>query len=783
MLDKLTLVNQGNQTRAYKYDALGRLLCERIPEQAATINDGTGALWTSKYTYTDFDAVATKQDARGVITTYSYDNLHRLTGISYNVSGAPGVASTPAVTFTFDTSDTSATKGLLLSVDVGTSGSVYRESYTFDGFNRVSAAAHRIDSRTYTTNFQYNAVSQPTQIAHMYPEYDSKARLFAVWNSPDGNGTAYVYGVNYNIAGQVTSDTIALTVNETYGYDANRMQLTTQTATKAGNTLMNLTYNYQASAGQMGAGTTAGNAGQLMSISGTINGTTESAAYTYDNLGRLVTSNQTSNGSSAQRRFAHDRWGNRTGVWDATSGGNQIQSITLQGSGGIPTNQIATVTEEKSTTNYTYDAAGNVTNDGAHTYVYDAENRVVNLDSGAYTYAYDHQNRRIKKVGGGSNTHYVWQGSQVIAEYNGSTGAQLVWYYYAGGRMISKLESGATRYFLSDRLSTRVVLDLNGNVTGRQAHLPFGEDFGESGTQEKHHFTSYERDGETQTDYAVNRQYREELGRFMRVDPKAGPQEKPQSYNRYAYSWGDPVNLADPEGLNVALGDGICFIVHVWGYTGNPDFPTPFNSYSIHCFAGGGSGGDGDTGSGSGQTPVAPLPSNLRARLRKLLEKNNNECANFVHALIAQVAGDTGMLAYSVDALDLFDAISAQGGYVLQQVVVDGENADGTVLGGLTNPASPATVIISPRTHAGSPFNENAVQGAYVHTALHETIHLANSRGVYNDTQLADAAFNLGGLSDALKDQYHEIRNYKDASLFWDKVLLQHCPRPGIGEQ
>src|SRR5262249_47946023 len=52
----------------------------------------------------------------------------------------------------------------------------------------------------------------------------------------------------------------------------------------------------------------------------TINGTAESAAYTYDLEGRLVTSSQTTNGVSAQRRFAYDRWGNRTGMWDATTG-------------------------------------------------------------------------------------------------------------------------------------------------------------------------------------------------------------------------------------------------------------------------------------------------------------------------------------------------------------------------------------------------------------------------------------------------------------------------------
>ncbi len=71
LLDNLVEVNQGGQIRKFKYDALGRLLYERIPEQTATINDGTGTFWTCKYTYTDFDSVATRQDARGVITTYS----------------------------------------------------------------------------------------------------------------------------------------------------------------------------------------------------------------------------------------------------------------------------------------------------------------------------------------------------------------------------------------------------------------------------------------------------------------------------------------------------------------------------------------------------------------------------------------------------------------------------------------------------------------------------------------------------------------------------------------
>ena len=96
-----------------------------------------------------------------------------------------------------------------------------------------------------------------------------------------------------------------------------------------------------------------------------------------------------------------------------------------------------------------------------------------------------------------------------------------------------------------------MTLDTGGSVLGRQAHLPFGEDFAESGTQEKHHFTSYERDSESGTDYGVNRGYSPVTGRFMRPDPYHGTAavEAPQSLNRYAYVRDDPVNLNDPMGL------------------------------------------------------------------------------------------------------------------------------------------------------------------------------------------------------------------------------------------
>ena len=103
----------------------------------------------------------------------------------------------------------------------------------------------------------------------------------------------------------------------------------------------------------------------------------------------------------------------------------------------------------------------------------------IKADSSATTSEEDRRRDDALHLGGG----------QVIAEHDASTGAVQVDYLYAGGRMIAKESGGSRQYFISDRLSVRMTLDSSGNVTGRQAHLPYGEDFAETGAQEKHHFT------------------------------------------------------------------------------------------------------------------------------------------------------------------------------------------------------------------------------------------------------------------------------------------------------
>jgi RHS repeat-associated protein len=328
--------------------------------------------------------------------------------------------------------------------------------------------------------------------------------------------------------------------------------------TKGSNTLLDLSYGYQAGAGQMGSGSTAGASGQLVSVTGTINGQSRNQAFTYDNVGRLVTA--TGWGAWA-RRFDYDRYGNRTAAWDAVSGGNQLQNTVIGQVGGMKTNRIASVNG----TAFSHDANGNVTGDGARTYTYDAENRIVSVSgSVSESYSYDAGNRRMKKEAGGVVTHYIWEGGHVIAEYE------------SGG---AATQAAGTRYYHQDRLSTRVITDGAGVVVGAMDHLPFGEEKGFTGESEKHKFTTYERDG-TGLDYAVNRHYASHLGRFNQVDPLgmgAASLADPQSLNLYAYSANDPVNYTDPNGMNFTP-----ILV---------DADRPYFGYDGHAGGGGGGGG------------------------------------------------------------------------------------------------------------------------------------------------------------------------------------------------
>jgi RHS repeat-associated protein len=203
---------------------------------------------------------------------------------------------------------------------------------------------------------------------------------------------------------------------------------------------------------------------------------------------------------------------------------------------------------------YSYDAAGNLLNDGTTSYTYDAENRVIsatNSSNGTSTYVYDADGRRVREIVGGATTDFLrdLDGNQMAA-----VSASGVWQrgeVYAGGRHLATYAGGTTYFNFTDHLGTeRARAGVSGTLSETCTSQPFGDGLTCSGSDSSTmHFTRYEHDWETGNDYAEARHYGPNLGRFLSPDPLAGDVDDPQSLNRYAYVRNNPINLIDPSGL------------------------------------------------------------------------------------------------------------------------------------------------------------------------------------------------------------------------------------------
>jgi RHS repeat-associated protein len=186
-LDNLVRVTQGSQQRFFMYDSLKRLIRADNPEEdtlsALNLTDPvtSHSNWSVKYDYDNNGNLTFKTDARGVVTENRYDVLNRLTTILYRINGQPD-PNTGDIEYLYD----NATNG---------------------------------KGRLWLT-FRWGAKPAQTAVG----EYDALGRVKQLWNLfGDGvGGWSAGYGItrNYNLAGDVTSQTYPSGRTVNYSYDA-----------------------------------------------------------------------------------------------------------------------------------------------------------------------------------------------------------------------------------------------------------------------------------------------------------------------------------------------------------------------------------------------------------------------------------------------------------------------------------------------------------------------------------------------------------------------------------
>ena len=470
-------ITQGSQIRYLETDFLGRTTLVAEPEtQATTYSYNYSTTPGLGLTVTRVRPQANQGGTATTTTTTQYDSLGRVVSVNYMNGTTPDV--TPNRSFFYDfnnywlTVTANNLQGRLGSTRVGGGASVNGSELSYDAMGRVVNLWQCGPSTCGTAN--------QTSRGQSYA-YDWAGNLI---QESDGVSGTISYG--RSIAGEVTSIT-----NETYqdlpynppnlvsnvvngpngpmsyalGNGLNVFQSYDQLGRLAGRWVCNGTAAMYCSGGTQVYGTSSVWSGSRMNFqSDTV--LNQQLTYGYDEFNRLI-SRTVSSGTVQNYGYGYDQYGNR------------ISQVGYQGGWSFnPT--INPATNQITTSGYSYDAAGNLVNDGAHSYQYDAEGNVLQVDGGTTaSYVYDAFNRRIAEQTP-SGTHeftYDYAGRRIsgwLPSSNYGDQGRIYW----DNQQIAFRAGDGTNFDHQDTLGMERMRTLyDGSVGASYQSLPWGDGY------------------------------------------------------------------------------------------------------------------------------------------------------------------------------------------------------------------------------------------------------------------------------------------------------------------
>lgn len=575
-LGNLRKTIQGEQSRYFTYDSLGRLLYAKQPEQEANASFSfadpitNNASWSVKYEYDDNGNITKTTDARGVFVAGTYDNFNRLKLRDYSDA-------TPDVNFYYDGKGLASVPAFSKGKTTKVTSSVSESRYTsFDNLGRLlqsqqlTTAAQRAGTESpYTSSYTYNLSG--ALLTETYPSgrvvtntLDQNGDLESVLGQKANQTAAKLYlnQISYNSAGNIERMRLGNGRWETAVYNE-RQQIKQIGLGYSANdkSLLKIDYDY---------GTNLENNGSLREQKINFYGLTNQIVqnYIYDDLNRLKSATETvSSAVSWKQTFNYDRFGNRT--FDAAN------TTTLQGASpkvanpqiNTSDNRLKKDQDNDTVNDYDYDKTGSVTLDAQNQrFIYDAENRLKQFFNATNAgtnpdavYEYDGEGRRVRKINYQEEVIFVYNASgTLVAEYS-----------------TKQATTAKASYLTADHLgSPRIITDEGGTVVARHDYTAFGTDVAETlgnlggrtinqgygkVDEIRKQYTGYERDDESGLEYAQARYYNASHGRFTSIDPLTASAnvKDPQTFNRYTYAMNSPYKFTDPLGL-ISENTGAC---------------------------------------------------------------------------------------------------------------------------------------------------------------------------------------------------------------------------------
>ena len=126
-----------------------------------------------------------------------------------------------------------------------------------------------------------------------------------------------------------------------------------------------------------------------------------------------------------------------------------------------------------------HDANGNLINDGANTYTWDARNHLSTINGGvSASFVYDPFGRRTEKVTGGTTTRFVYDGLNPVQELDGTNPGNPTTSLLTGLRIdeyFQRTDSNGAMAFLTDALGSTIGLTNSArSLATNYTYQPFG---------------------------------------------------------------------------------------------------------------------------------------------------------------------------------------------------------------------------------------------------------------------------------------------------------------------